>query len=316
MSKSGEETGKTNNHKIRCMFFSGPTCQRGTRDVGLGLILPVNTRMGLGCRIRAFPGNVPVAAVTWKTSSHFEVWLNWGERSFHSLSLLRTAWAMELKSNSTAALCARRLRGQAVWFYGAVLSVWVAPEVAFSSEVLPRWVTDLVLIEYSHIFERFLSWKKTAAAVLVRNEHVFSSCTDASAACDSTKHESRRGGSCKLPPVTHSPEGAAQRETPGQVSSRPAEPEQVCELAGNQVAHCLASTRVKTMWAPPGPRCEEVPALPCAPPSHSPGSGKGLRGPSQSSRVKSEMIAAVSVLILVSGACTLHIATGSLQDLV
>lgn len=47
---------------------------------------------------------------------------------------------------------------------------WAAPDETFLSEVPPRGVTGLVLIEHSHVFEMFLSWKKTPAAVSVRNE--------------------------------------------------------------------------------------------------------------------------------------------------
>lgn len=55
-------------------------------------------------------------------------------------------------------------------FEGLHCAGWVAPDETFLSEVPPRGVTDLVLIEHSHVFEMFLSWKKTPAAVSVRNE--------------------------------------------------------------------------------------------------------------------------------------------------
>lgn len=52
-----------------------------------------------------------------------------------------------------------------------------------------------------------------------------------------------------------------------------------------------------------------------APPSDSSGGG-ALQAPSESSRGKSDIFVVVFVLILASLACTLHIGTISLQDLV
>lgn len=83
------------------------------------------------------------------------------------------------------------------------------------------------------------------------NGNMFSTCTDASAACDPPLNATAEGGGlCKLlPPLSraHLREQLREREAFGQVASRQAEPEQVCELAGKQVTHCLVSTRVKTM---------------------------------------------------------------------
>lgn len=42
-------------------------------------------------------------------------------------------------------------------FKGLHYASWVAPDETFLSEVPPRGVSDLVLIEHSHVFEMLLS---------------------------------------------------------------------------------------------------------------------------------------------------------------
>lgn len=52
-------------------------------------------------------------------------------------------------------------------FKGLRCAGWVAPDEMFSCEASPRGITDLVWIKHSHVFEMFLSCKKTPAAVSV-----------------------------------------------------------------------------------------------------------------------------------------------------